>query len=273
MSNKRKVVGECRVCGVICDLSIEHILPRAAGGGEKTKIFTGDEVLKAVSRRQNATEDEDEKPYGILQQNGFTKYTLCKSCNNYSGRYYDKDFAALYNAIRYFVHQQTKDLGFTVIEEQDNFLSDKGLFLKLGKLKPHNIAKRVLVAFCSVEHAGLTNRKPEIRKAVMNKDYIPDTRDFSIYFTPHIGSNGYFGTLAALTSDGAVHSYAGIELGPLAFYLADHDAHLKGGGLSRCINITDWLTDYQLDEEAGTLEINANFEKSLALNVPSWAFE
>ncbi len=262
----------CRVCGSDGKLTIEHILPRVAGGGEKTKIFTGDEMIKAAVRRQDTPKEEDEKPYGIIQQNGFTKRTLCKSCNSHSGKYYDKDFAALYNAVRYFVYQQTKDRGFTTIEEQDEFLSDKGLSLKLTKLKPHNITKRVLVAFCSVEHPGLTDRNPEIRKAIMQKEYKPDTSKFSIYFTPHIGANGYFGTLAAL-GGGVSHAYAGIELGPIAFYLSDHDAHTKGGPLEKCIDITYWLTDYEYDEEAGELEIFANFEKSFALNIPSWAFE
>ncbi len=48
---------------------------------------------------------------------------------------------------------------------------------------------------------------------------------------------------------------------------------MKGGPLARCVDITNWLTDYDYDEEAGDLEILANFEKSLALNIPSWAFE
>ena len=268
----KRAVGVCRICGSHGKLTLEHILPRAAGGGEKTKIFTGDEILKAATRKKDAAHEDDGKPYGMIRQYGFADYTLCQSCNNHSGKHYDKDFTELYNAIKYFVRQHTQNQGITTIEEQDKFFADKGMSIKLTKLRPHNIAKRVLVAFCSVEHRGLTDRKPEIRKAIMQKDYKPDVSDFSIYFTPHVGSNGYFGTIAAL-SDGGVHTYAGLELGPLAFYLADHDAHLKGGPLVKCVDITNWLTDYDYDEEAGQLEIFANFEKSFALNIPNWAFE
>lgn len=268
----KNIIGTCRVCGSHGRLTVEHILPRAAGGGEKTKIFAGDELIKAVSRRQDATGDEDEVPYGVIQQNGFVEHTLCRSCNSYSGKHYDKEFSVLYNAVKYFVSQQVKEQDISTIEELDNFLSDKGMSLKLTRLKPNNIAKRILVAFCSVEHEGLTDRVPEIRKAIMQKGYKPDVSNFSIYFTPHIGSNGYFGTLVAFSGNIA-HSYAGIELGPLAFYLSDHDAHIKGGPLAKCIDITNWLTNYAYDEEADELEILANFEKSLALNIPAWAFE
>ncbi len=266
--------GVCRVCGTQDKLTIEHILPRAAGGGKKTKIFTGDEFIKATVRKEEliGTEDDD-KPYGLIKQNGFAESTLCRSCNNHSGKHYDEEFAKLYNAMAYFVSLQAKSNDRPPDQSLDDYLAGKGAVIKLAKLKPNNIAKRVLVAFCSIDHPGLTDRNPEIRRAIMDKEYKPDTSGFSIYFTPHIGSSGYFGTLAALGGDGVIHSYAGLEIGPSAFYLAGHDAHLKGGGLARCIDITSWLTDYDFGEEAGELEIHANFEKSLALNVPAWAFE
>lgn len=274
MAKKLKSVGRCRVCGNIGPLTVEHILPRAAGGGDKTKIYTGDEVIKAVSRKKELLNSEgDEKPRGRIQQNGFTGFTLCKSCNNHSGLHYDKDFADLYNAVRYFVYREAKDMNVTTIEELDEFLSSKGLSIKLTKLKLNNIAKRILVAFCSVEHPGLTDRKPEIRKAIIQKEYKPNVDKFSIYLKPHVGANGYFGTIAILGTNGTAHAYAGIELGHIAFYLADHDAHLRGGPLERCVDITSWLTDYGYNQEAGELELFANFEKSLALNIPSWAFE
>lgn len=269
----KSVTGICRICGTNSVLTLEHILPRAAGGGERTKIYTGDELIKAATRRNDVADEDDDRPYGIIQQYGFASYTLCQACNNHSGKYYDKDFAQLYNAVKYLIQQRINNQDFTTIEELDAYFADKGMSLKLRRLKPNNIAKRVLVAFCSIDHAGLTDRKPEIRKAIMQKDYKPNTDSFSIYMTPHVGGNGYFGTLASISIDGGVHAYAGLELGPLAFYLAEHNAHLQGGPLARCVDITNWLTDYEYDEEVGELEIHANFEKSFALNIPNWAFE
>ena len=274
MTKRQTREGRCRICGVNSLLTIEHILPRAAGGGSKTKIYTGEEVIKAVVRKQdNIDEDVAEIPYGRIKQNGYAEYTLCKSCNSYAGRHYDKEFSNFYNAVKHFIYSIAKEQSIETAEGLDEYLLDKAMGITLSDVKPQCIAKRVLVAFCSVDHSGLTDRKPEIRKAIMNKDYRPDVGSFSIYFAPHIGSNGYFGTLAALTTDGEVHSYAGIELGPLAFYLSDRDEHLKGGVLSKCINITNWLTDYEFGEEAGRLEIIANFERSFALSIPAWAFE
>ena len=209
----KSITGACRVCGLNSTLTLEHILPRAAGGGERTKIYVGDELIKAATRAKDS-EDEEEKPYGVIQQYGFANYTLCRACNSHSGKHYDKDFVQLYNAVRHFMQQHTRSQGIATIEEQDAFFADKGMSLKLRNLKPHNIAKRALVAFCSIEHAGLTDRKPEIRKAVMQKDYQPITDSFSIYLTPHIGGSGYFETIVSFSTEGGVHAYAGLELGP-----------------------------------------------------------
>lgn len=272
MENRKNKYGRCRICGKQSKLTLEHILPRVAGGGKKVKLFTGDEFIKAAVRECDHTGSKnDDKPFGIIKQSGLTDYTLCKSCNSHSGIYYDKDFANFYRSMQNSILYIANEQGIHDSEELDNFLSDKGMELKLSKAKPNNIAKRILVSFCSVEHEGLTDRKLEIRKAILDKDYVPKTDGFSIYLTPHIGGDLYYGTLSALTDDG-IHNYAGIEIGAVAFYLAEHDAHIKGGPLAKCIDITDWLTKYKYDEEVD-LDIRASFEKGFALNITPQVFE
>jgi hypothetical protein len=62
-------------------------------------------------------------------------------------------------------------------------------------------------------------------------------------------------------------SYAGIETDILAFYLAPHDEHLKGGGLINCLDITPWLDRYQYDE-VKTVRLELMFNKSLSIRFP-----
>ncbi len=249
-------------------LTVEHILPKAAGGGEPAKIYTGEELMKTLG-----AEAADEAIKYINQQNGYVAYTLCKLCNNNSGALYDEDFSHFYNFVRSEIYKIFKTVELKDSETLNEYLSKKGIGMKLKGVKPLNIAKRVLVAFTSVEHAGLTNRIPEIRKAILDKNYKPDVSGFSLYMTPHYGNDGYFGTVASMIKGGDgqyyTQAYAGIELGPIAFYLTPKDEHLKGGALKECLDITSWLEDYNYDELVD-FEIHANFMDTLGLkfNIP-----
>lgn len=266
MANKQKRRGPCRICGKVSDLTEEHILPRAAGGNRKTKIYSGTEMLKTLRK------DSTDKPYGKIRQNGHTEYTLCSSCNNHSGLVYDKDFANFYNIF----NQQVVDLAIKSNVPDTlslmKYMQDKGIVITIEGLKPMNIAKRILVAFCSVEFEGLTDRIPEIRKAIMEKDYPPDTSAFSLYLTAHVGNESFYARMASsfMKGDGGygTQAFAGIETDFIGFYLADHNEHLKGGALAGCVDITNWLTDCEYDQ-VGSVEIHTTFKKSLMIDFPT----
>lgn len=269
MAKKQREPAKCRVCGKIEPLTEEHILPRAAGGNKTIKVFTGAELLRTLRA------DNDKKPYGVIKQNGHTEFTLCRSCNSHSGLVYDKDFADFYNTIAYKVAELVQDVKLNDSQTLDDYLHHKQILIKLEDIKPMNIAKRMLVAFCSVEFEGMTDRNSEIRRAIMDKTYKPDTRDFSLYMTPHVGSMSYFATMTSLSSLGTektiAQAFAGIEIGPLAFYFSKRDEHKKGGSLSKCIDITNWLTDCDYDQKA-KVEIGGQFLGPLMMNFPmqSW---
>ncbi|MGB3945578.1 MAG: hypothetical protein WBK76_01945 [Candidatus Saccharimonadales bacterium] len=266
MVRKQREPAKCRVCGKIERLTEEHILPRAAGGNKTIKVFTGTEMLKTIKK------DSGEKPYGVIKQSGHTEFTLCKSCNNHSGLVYDKDFADFYNTIAYKIAELVQDVKLEDNQTLDNYLLNQQILIELDGVKPMNVAKRVLVAFCSVEFAGLTDRSPEIRKAIMEKTYTPDTSQFSLYMTPHVGSSSYFATMASLSGLGTgkivTQAFAGIEIGPLAFYFSKRDEHKKGGNLSKCIDVTNWLTDCSYDQKAH-VKIGGKFLNPLMMNFPA----
>lgn len=83
----------------------------------------------------------------------------------------------------------------------ESYLEGEIVTIVLDDIKPFNIAKRMLVSFCSVEHPGLTDRHPEIRKAILGKNYIPNTDNFALYMSLHVGNSAYYGTVAALMNN------------------------------------------------------------------------
>jgi hypothetical protein len=259
MARKPKI-GICRICGLKKPLTEEHIIPRVAGGGTKVKLYDGDQLLKTIG-------NGDDKPYGKIKQNGHAEYTLCADCNNLSGRLYDEDFADFFNI---FVQQIPLRISVPKGVNKDDYLENKVIDIDVTGTKPFNVAKRILVSFCSVEHPGLTDRRPEIRKAIMDKDYQPKTDDFSLYLGLHLGGSLYFGTQAVLMNaftNPVTQAYAGIETEILAFYLAPHDEHLKGGGLFNCLDITPWLNRYQYDQVVN-VRLELMFNKSLSVRFP-----
>lgn len=50
---KKKVYGKCRICGEEKQLTQEHYIPRAAGGGAKRTLYSGDELIKTLLSTSN----------------------------------------------------------------------------------------------------------------------------------------------------------------------------------------------------------------------------
>jgi hypothetical protein len=260
---KKKVYGKCRICGEEKQLTQEHYIPRAAGGGTKITLYSGDELIKTLHKDEDGN---DYKPRGKIKQNGLSEYTLCKECNELSGVLYDKEFARFHNGIH---HVLTSSIKIPEGQTMGDYLENKVVTIVLEDIKPLNIAKRMLVSFCSVEYAGLTEQQPEIRKAILDKDYQPNTDNFALYMSLHLGNSACYGTVAALKNIGGRHitqAYAGIENELVAFYLSN-DKETKAVGLENCTDITPWLTRYKYDQSA-TVQLELKFNKSLMLRFP-----
>lgn len=260
---KKKVFGKCRICGTENQLTQEHYIPRAAGGGTKVTLYSGDELINTLQKDKNGN---NQKLRGRIKQNGLSEYTLCKECNELSGILYDKEFARFHNGVHSILISSIK-----IPEDKttEDYLENEVVTMKLADIKPLNIAKRMLVSFCSVEHAGLTDRRPEIRKAILDKNYRPNTDNFALFMSLHLGNSAYYGTVTALKHVGDryfTQAYAGIENELVAFYYsADKDT--KAMGLDNCTDITPWLTRYEYDQ-AATVELELKFNKSLMVRFP-----
>lgn len=260
---KKKVSGRCRICGEEKQLTQEHYIPRAAGGGAKITLYSGDELIKTLHKDEDGN---DYKPRGKIKQNGLAEHTLCKDCNELSGAFYDKEFARFHNGIH---HILTSSIPIPKGQTMETYLEGEIVTMVLRDIKPLNIAKRILVSFCSVEHPGLTDRRPEIRKAIIDKNYMPNTNDFALYLSLHLGNSAYYGTIGTLMNAGdkyITQAYAGIENELLAFYYSG-DNETKAFGLNNCVDITPWLTRYRYDQTA-TIKLELMFNKSLNIRFP-----
>lgn len=260
---KKKIIGICQICGEDKQLTVEHYIPRAAGGGAAATIYSGDELLKSL---QLDDDGNPFKPKGKIQQNGMVKHTLCKECNERSGILYDKEFSRFYKGLH---HVLMTSITIPKGKVASDVLEGQIVDITIPEIKLFNIAKRVLVSFCSVEHPGLTERQPEIRKAVMDKDYKPDISNFALYMSLHLGNSAFFGTMAALKGINGkliTQVFAGIESDLIAFYFTT-DKTTKALGLENCTDITEWLIRYDYDQPVD-VKLELMFNKSLMVRFP-----
>lgn len=258
MSNK-KIIGRCRICGIEKELSYEHILPRIAGGGKKVKLYQASDVLEADRKGIH-------HPFGKIYQMGYGKHTLCKECNEYCGRHYDKDFAKFYrtlwHAVSKFVTTEYTDKSQGEVR---HILLNRSFTVTLLNMKPLNIAKRLLATFCSIEDgAFLTDDFPEIRKGILNKSYRLKQCDFHLYFCLHLGGDAFYSTIAAIGHNMEIFSFAGMEVNPVAFYFTQRDAKMPPVCV---VDITHWLTDFEYNEKK-SLYCVIPFNEPLGLRFP-----
>ena len=221
--------GRCRICGKIGKLTVEHIIPRNAGGGRKAELYDIVDVLKHGKEARYRQ-----------KQDGLTATTLCEDCNSFLGRKYDKDFGKFYFLVNMAVNNAISRALENGEMKNRKELIGKSISFGLRGIKPFNIAKRLLASFCSIDCDNLIDRIPEIQKAILEPNYIPNTEDFAIFMS--LKNNHYdtfFASMMAIKSDNSVECYAGIESCYTCFYLKDRRKNEDyPDTMDDCVNIT-----------------------------------
>ena len=163
--------GKCALCGKECDLTFEHIPPRAAFNADRIRPVSGNVLLS-----EKVLEDANRMPWDISglqyinQQKGMGLFSLCPECNNNTGAWYGDAYVE-------FAKMTHFAMGKLPVEASE----------KVGfrNMYPQKIVKQILSMFCSVngyEASALEG----IRKFVMDRDAIGlDKRKFKLcmYFT------------------------------------------------------------------------------------------
>lgn len=146
-----KHFGKCALCGKECELTYEHIPPRSAFNKEQTKMYTGNELLADGDRLPWET---DGLKYINCQQ-GAGAFTLCKDCNNITGKWYG-------NSYRYVAY----NVAHAIIEWADDPEAEA---IGIKDVYPLRFIKQVLSMFCSINNhvsinGYLTSSIPQIDK-------------------------------------------------------------------------------------------------------------
>ena len=168
-----KRIGKCALCGKECELTFEHIPPRAAFNSAPVRPVSGLELLK-----NDSVEGEDRMPWEIdglpyeNQQKGMGRYSLCQTCNNNTGSWYGD---------AYITFAQRAHVAIK------HFLSDEQMVVGFKELYPLRIIKQILSMFCSINSMSIVDPRFEpIRKFVLDRNAVGLDKlkyKLCIYFT------------------------------------------------------------------------------------------
>ena len=154
MSKRR---GKCCLCGQECELSFEHIPPRAAFNSDPAKPVKGTEFL--TDQRLNNDSRMPWETKGLKyenQQQGMGMFSLCTSCNNNTGSWYGADYIKFARTMHIALQK-----GFTAEENA----------IQVYEVYPLRIIKQILSMFCSINTPDNENLD-EIRRFVLDKDAV-----------------------------------------------------------------------------------------------------
>ena len=146
-----KHFGKCALCGQECELTFEHIPPRAAFNSTPTKPVSGEELL-----------DDDRMPWDTTglkytnQQKGMGRYSLCPKCNNDTGSWYGDDYIIVAQIVHSILSKpiDPKYQGFGIRD-----------------IHPLRFIKQVLSMFCSINNFE-DERIDTLRRFVTGKDAV-----------------------------------------------------------------------------------------------------
>ena len=150
-----KHLGTCALCGKECNLTFEHIPPRAAFNSMPARPVSGFEVLteRNLNNRERMPWDTEGLRYQNQQQ-GMGRYSLCTTCNNNTGAWYGDAYVYFANVAHIALSKHPNN-DFNGITIQDVY--------------PLRFAKQVLSMFCSTCNYGISSLEA-IRKFVLDKN-------------------------------------------------------------------------------------------------------
>lgn len=163
MLPRDRAVGECRICGQTASLTREHVPPRAVGNKGQ---FRGHTFRDWLDRKPG----ELDMGRGTPGQGGIWGYTLCKNCNDLTGRRYGAEFKAWSERAGQLLRQvgspRAADLNprpfgiaFSLGGSED------------GGVAPGDFIRQVLSCMCSISGPwNLAERHPIIRRMVLDRE-------------------------------------------------------------------------------------------------------
>lgn len=219
--------GKCHICQCETELTFEHIPPEKAFNNIRAKSVEGMEVLKNMSDSEIKPWDYSNSKY-VQKQRGMGMHSLCKRCNNITGKYYGNEYIKFAYVI---------DKLFPEILEKNNKMAG----VVINGFNPLLFAKQVLSMFCST-CPFITKKYPEIIELLLNKSKTgleSSKLRLSMFLLKEM-QIAYTGLQVMLVPGIGTRSVASIDAYPFGFLL-EFDPKVEGKEL----DITTFFNDYE----------------------------
>lgn len=227
---RKPIVANCRLCGGKEQLTKEHIPPRASGNTQRTRKQSLDDWI-------NSTAPGTIPNKGRVRQGGIFGYTLCRSCNSFTGTHYGTEY-------KRWVEKANKVLSRINVPALDKELGPFGDKVKFGSktspVYPGAFVRQVLSCMCSLSGTwDLAEKHPELRRIILDQsaESLPSKLDISIalFLGPNVRASG-----PQLMMDAKAKTWRWVmELAypPFAFFMTI-DSNLDEPGLG--LMMTKW---------------------------------
>lgn len=167
MSRKKKIYGDCRICGENGKLSFEHVPPEKAFNNNRRYYEAG--LMDLIEFKKESTDLKFDELYkkriAKLKQGGIGFYTLCERCNNDTGGWYGGDYVDW------------------VIQSMSILLKSKGRpsLIYPTYFYPLRVIKQIITMFFSLNPEGFSANHKELKKFILNKSTHGLSPKYKIY--------------------------------------------------------------------------------------------
>lgn len=131
--------GRCKLCGVLNELTFEHVPPEKAFNSSTVEIFPFKEVIKTMTGNDGRMPWDFTNLKGIPQQKGMGGYYLCRTCNNNTGSWYMRQYCDFAKTLHIMIENECLQVGncysFTIRE-----------------MYPLRLFKAVMTLFCDINN-------------------------------------------------------------------------------------------------------------------------
>ena len=146
--------GNCRLCTQFAQLTYEHVPPRAS--------FNRNTRFQSIPFIDYLEEPNpfEYKPKAKIEQGGVRYYSLCRTCNNFLGRKYVKDYQLYSNA---FIELAQKTQ-FNIFE------------IQMHDFNALNVLKQIVSMFFSINNESFSKNNRQLAEFVLNpqSDKLPE---------------------------------------------------------------------------------------------------
>jgi hypothetical protein len=240
---KQKAQGICRICGLLRELTYEHIPPRCAFNQGPARMYSIEQwvVLESGGPAKHR-----------YQQRGSGYVTLCAECNNRRG--------GTWNVPDFCLWARTGDAA--IARFPDGETVTKVSFRPTKELRPLPFAKQIVSMMLALNEPAFGVAYPDLRKFVMDKERVGLPDDHRIYlslcdigFARWVGRYDFLG----ITLTGDVETVVATELSYYPFtYVLSIGPPLRMGELA---DVTEFahLARSNFVAEKLTIPVNGSF--------------